>query len=205
MSVLATNLGFPRIGLNRELKKALEAYWKGAISQEVLLEVGAQLRERHWKLQQAAGVAHIPSNDFSFYDQVLDLSCMLGCIPARYGWQDGAIDLDTYFAMARGRQSGHADLTAMEMSKWFDTNYHYLVPEFEAQPTFKLSSTKLFDEYVEAKRLGIETRPALIGPLTYARIGKKRAGATYSRSELIPRLVPVYIEALRKLQSLGAQ
>jgi 5-methyltetrahydropteroyltriglutamate--homocysteine methyltransferase len=205
VSVLASNLGFPRIGVNRELKKALEAFWKGASTQEALLRVGAQLRERHWKLQQAAGVAHIPSNDFSFYDQVLDLSCMLGCIPERYGWSGGAIDLDTYFAMARGRQSGDADVTAMEMSKWFDTNYHYLVPEFEAQPSFKLSSTKLFDEYEEAKRLGIETRPVLIGPLTYARIGKKREGAAYSRSELIPQLVPVYIEALRKLHALGAQ
>jgi 5-methyltetrahydropteroyltriglutamate--homocysteine methyltransferase len=205
VSVLASNLGFPRIGVNRELKRALEAYWEGASTQEELLRVGVQLRERHWKLQQAAGIAQIPSNDFSFYDQVLDLSCMLGCIPARYGWNGGAIDLDTYFAMARGRQSGAADVTAMEMSKWFDTNYHYLVPEFDAQPAFKLSSTKLFDEYEEAKRLSIETRPVLIGPLTYARIGKKREGATYSRSELIPKLVPVYIEALRKLQSLGAR
>jgi methionine synthase II (cobalamin-independent) len=205
MSVRATNLGFPRIGVNRDLKKALENYWKGQSSREALIECGAKLRERHWKLQSAAGLDHIPSNDFSFYDQILDLSCMLGCVPQRYGWQGGEIDLDTYFAMARGRQSGAADVTAMEMSKWFDTNYHFLVPEFEAEQTFRLSSTKVFDEYAEAKRLGIETRPVLVGPLTYVTIGKKRAGANYCRSTLIAKVVPVYIEVLKKLQSMGAQ
>jgi 5-methyltetrahydropteroyltriglutamate--homocysteine methyltransferase len=201
VSIRATNLGFPRVGLQRELKKALESYWKGQSSREALLATGAQLRERHWKLQQSAGLDHIPSNDFSFYDHILDLSCMLGCVPERYGWQGGPIDLDLYFAMARGRQ----DVTAMEMSKWFDTNYHYLVPEFAADPAFKLSSTKIFDEYAEARALGIPTRPVLVGPLTYVSIGKKRAGANYSRSTLIPKLVPVYIEALRKLQTLGAE
>jgi 5-methyltetrahydropteroyltriglutamate--homocysteine methyltransferase len=204
VSVFATNLGFPRIGLLRELKKALESYWKGQSSREALLATGAHLRERHWKLQQSAGLDHIPSNDFSFYDHILDLSCMLGCVPERYGWQGGEIDLDLYFAMARGRQGGGKDVTAMEMSKWFDTNYHYLVPEFTAEPTFKLSSSKLFDEYSEAKALGIQTRPVLVGPLTYVTLGKKRDGANYCRSTLIPKLVPVYIEALRKLQSLGA-
>ena len=205
MSVLATNLGFPRLGLQRELKQALESYWKGQSTRKALLATGAQLRERHWQLQQSAGLDHIPSNDFSFYDHILDLSCMLGCVPERYGWQGGEIDLDLYFAMARGRQSGGQDVTAMEMSKWFDTNYHYLVPEFTADPTFKLSSTKLFDEYSQAKARGIQTRPVLVGPLTYVTLGKKRAGANYCRSTLIPKLVPVYIEALRKLHSLGAQ
>ena len=205
MSVRATNLGFPRIGAHRELKKALESYWKGESTQEQLIAVGASLRERHWKLQQEAQLDHIPSNDFSFYDQILDLSCMLGCIPSRYGWSGGPIDLDTYFAMARGRQTGTTDVTAMEMSKWFDTNYHYLVPEFEAQPAFRLTSTKIFDEYLEAKALGIETRPVLVGPLTYVKIGKKRVDANYCPSTLIPKLVPVYIEALQRLQQLGAQ
>jgi 5-methyltetrahydropteroyltriglutamate--homocysteine methyltransferase len=205
VSVRATNLGFPRIGLQRELKKALESYWKGQSSREALLAAGTQLRERHWKLQLQAGLDHIPCNDFSFYDHILDLSCMLGCVPERYGWQGGPIDLDLYFAMARGRQSGGKDATAMEMSKWFDTNYHFLVPEFGAEQTFELSSTKIFDEYAEARALGIATRPVLVGPLTYVSIGKKRAGASYSRSTLIPKLVPVYIDALRKLQSLGAE
>lgn len=205
MSVLATNLGFPRVGVHRELKKALESYWKSQSSREALLATGAQLRERHWKLQQSAGLDHIPCNDFSFYDQILDLSCMLGCVPARYGWSGGKIDLDTYFAMARGRQSADADVTAMEMSKWFDTNYHYLVPEFEANPTFRLSSTKIFDEYAEARALGIQTRPTLVGPLTYAAIGKKREGADYCRSTLIAKLAPVYVEALQKLHAMGVQ
>jgi len=204
VSVLATNLGFPRIGLQRELKKSLEAFWKNQITREQLLATGSQLRARHWKLQKDARIDHIPSNDFSFYDHILDLSCLLGCIPKRYGWQGGTVDLDTYFAMARGRQSNDSDVTAMEMSKWFDTNYHYLVPEFDADPVFKLSSTKIFDEYREAKALGIETRPVLVGPLTYARIGKKREGANYCRSTLIPKLVPVYIEVLQRLAKEGA-
>lgn len=201
MTVLASNLGFPRIGAQRELKKALESYWKGGAAREDLLRTAATLRERHWRLQRDAGIAHIPSNDFSFYDHILDLSCMLGCIPKRYGWQGGNVELDMYFAMARGR----ADVTAMEMSKWFDTNYHYLVPEFEAGQTFGLSSTKVFDEYSEAKRLGIETRPVLVGPVTYARIGKVADDAGYIASELIAKLVPVYVEALRELHSRGAQ
>ena len=205
MTVLATNLGFPRIGLNRELKKAVESYWKNQSTQAQLLATGAELRARHWKLQKNAGIDHIPSNDFSFYDQILDLSCMLGCVPQRYGWQGGPIDLDTYFAMARGRQADGADVTAMEMSKWFDTNYHYLVPEFAADQVFQLSSTKIFDEYREAKALGIDTRPVLVGPLTYASIGKERAGATFCRSTLVPKLVPVYIDILQRLQNEGAQ
>jgi 5-methyltetrahydropteroyltriglutamate--homocysteine methyltransferase len=204
VSILATSLGFSRIGAHRELKKALEAYWKGSSSKETLLAAGTELRARHWKLQQQAGLDHIPSNDFSFYDQVLDLSCALGCIPARYGWKGGAVDMETYFAMARGRQTDTHDVTAMEMSKWFDTNYHYLVPEFEANPTFQLSSTKIFDEYLEAKALGVQTRPVLIGPLTYVSLGKKAADVTYSRSALVGKLVPVYIEILKRLRDAGA-
>jgi 5-methyltetrahydropteroyltriglutamate--homocysteine methyltransferase len=204
VSVVATNLGFPRIGAHRELKKALESYWKGQSTAAQLSTVGVELRARNWRLQQHAGIAHIPSNDFSLYDQILDLSCLLGCVPKRYGWQGGPVDLDTYFAMARGRQVAGTDVTAMEMSKWFDTNYHYLVPEFDAEPTFKLSATKIFDEYREAKALGIETRPVLVGPLTYVSIGKKRAGADYCRSTLMAKLAPVYIEILQRLSSEGA-
>jgi 5-methyltetrahydropteroyltriglutamate--homocysteine methyltransferase len=187
------------VGLNRELKKALEGFWQGQTTREQLLATAAELRARHWQLQKQAGIDHIPSNDFSLYDHVHDLSCLLGCIPRRYGWQGGPVDLDTYFAMARGRQLGGTDVTAMEMSKWFDTNYHYLVPEFDVEPRFTLSSTKIFDEYREAKALGLETRPVLVGPLTYARIVKKRAGAGYCRSTLLAKLAPVYIEILRRL------
>jgi 5-methyltetrahydropteroyltriglutamate--homocysteine methyltransferase len=202
--VLATNLGFPRVGLNRELKKALEGYWNGQSTREQLLAVGAELRARHWRLQQQAGIAHIPSNDFSLYDHILDLSCLLGCVPERYGWKGGDVDLDTYFAMARGRQVDGVDVTAMEMSKWFDTNYHYLVPEFGADPVFKLSSSKIFDEYREAKALGIETRPVITGPLTFARLGKKREDAHYCRSTLLARVAPVYVEVLQRLAAEGA-
>jgi 5-methyltetrahydropteroyltriglutamate--homocysteine methyltransferase len=184
------------MGSQRELKKALEAYWSGKSSREALLRTGEQLRARHWTLQRDAGIHFIPSNDFSYYDHILDLSCTLGCVPRRYGWSGGTIDLETYFAMARGA----ADVTAMEMSKWFDTNYHYLVPEFEADQTFKLSSTKIFDEYREAKALGIETRPVLVGPLTFVSIGKQHLS-----SALIAKLAPVYIEILRGLRDLGAE
>ena len=126
--VLATNLGFPRIGAQRELKKAVESYWKGTSSEKDLLATGKELRARHWKLQKDAGLDHIPSNDFSFYDQILDMTALLGAVPARYNWKGGNVDLATYFAMARGRQQGGVDVTAMTMTKWLDTNYHYLVP-----------------------------------------------------------------------------
>jgi 5-methyltetrahydropteroyltriglutamate--homocysteine methyltransferase len=204
MSVQSASLGFPRIGAHRELKKALESFWKGESSKEALLASAAQLRALHWRLQQQAGVEHIPSNDFSLYDHILDLSCMLGCIPERYGWTGGRVDLDTYFSMARGRQAAGTDVTAMEMSKWFDTNYHYLVPEFAANQTFRLSSTKVVDDYLEAKTLGIETRPVLVGPLTYVLLGKSRSDANLSRRALIERLLPAYIELLRRLADAGA-
>lgn len=199
--VLATNLGFPRIGVNRELKKALESYWKGQSTQQDLARCAQDLRARHWTLQKDSGIGHIPSNDFSFYDHILDLCCTLGCVPERYGWKGGPIDLDTYFAMARG----NAKTTAMEMTKWFDTNYHYIVPEFSSNQDFALSSTKIFDEFEEAKKLGIATRPVIVGPLTFASIGKKHKDADYCRSTLIPKLAPVYIEILKKLKALGAE
>ncbi len=203
--VLATNLGFPRIGDMRQLKKAVEDYWKGNSSQEALLATGKSLRAHNWKLQKDAGIEHIPSNDFSFYDQILDLICTLGAIPERYKWDGKNVDLDTYFAMARGRQQGGVDVTAMEMTKWFDTNYHYMVPEFTEKTSFKLSSTKIFDQYKEAKDQGIETRPVIVGPITFVRIGKKQAGFDACRCTLVPKLVPVYVEILKKLKDLGAQ
>lgn len=202
--VLATNLGFPRIGDMRQLKKAVESYWKGNSSKEDLLSTGKSLRAHNWKLQKDAGLDHIPSNDFSFYDQVLDMICTLGCVPERYEWDGGDIDLDLYFAMARGRQQGGVDVTAMEMTKWFDTNYHYIVPEFTADTTFKLSSTKIFDQYQEAKDLGIETRPVLVGPITFLRLGKKQEGFNDCRCTMVAKIVPVYIEILKKLQVQGA-
>lgn len=198
--VCATNLGFPRIGARRELKKAVEAYWKGRSSNTELLQTAADLRAKHWALQKNAGLDHIPSNDFSFYDQVLDMIATLGLVPARYGWDGGDIDLDLYFAMARGNKTA----PAMEMTKWFDTNYHYIVPEFEAGLSPKLSSTKIFDEYKEAKDQGIQTRPVLIGPLTFLNLGKKQDEAL-SWDDIGDKIIPVYEEILQKLEELGAE
>ncbi len=199
--VLATNLGFPRIGIDRELKKATESYWKGMGTRDDLLNTARELRLRHWKMQKEAGLNHIPSNDFSFYDHVLDMSCLLGCVPSRYKWDGKAIDLDLYFAMARGNDK----VTAMEMTKWFDTNYHYIVPEFEPDQTFRLSGTKIFDEFEEAKKEGVMTRPVLVGPISYLLLGRKKAGADYCRCTLVPGLAAVYGEILKGLRDRGAE
>lgn len=202
--VQATNLGFPRIGDMRQLKMAVEAYWKGNSSKDELLEVGKALRAHNWKLQKDAGIAHIPSNDFAFYDQILDMITTLGLVPKRYKWDGGHIDLDTYFAMARGRQQGDIDVVAMEMTKWFDTNYHYIVPEFEDGMEPKLTSTKVFDQYQEAKDQGIETRPVLVGPMTFIEIGKAQYDG-FDAKAFADKLVPVYAEILKKLADLGAR
>ncbi|OYX83718.1 MAG: 5-methyltetrahydropteroyltriglutamate--homocysteine S-methyltransferase, partial [Flavobacteriales bacterium 32-34-25] len=154
------NLGYPRIGSNRELKKASELYWAGKITADELLEVGQNIRATNWQLQANAGIDLIPSNDFSFYDQVLDLTLTLGAIPNRYSEiakTNSALDL--YFAMARGSQKEGQDVVAMEMTKWFDTNYHYIVPEFTKNQKFELFSTKIINEFVESKKLGITTKP----------------------------------------------
>ncbi|MBX2833959.1 MAG: 5-methyltetrahydropteroyltriglutamate--homocysteine S-methyltransferase [Micavibrio sp.] len=202
--VLATNLGFPRIGDMRQLKKAVESYWKGKSSKDDLVKVGADLRAHNWKLQKDAGLAHIPSNDFAYYDQVLDMTATLGLVPARYKHSDGEVDLDTYFAMARGAQKDGLDVTAMEMSKWFDTNYHYIVPEFEEGMEPKLCSDKIFKHYEEAKALGIETRPVLVGPATYTFLGKP-AYEGFSHEEFAKKLIPVYNEILAGLAERGCQ
>ncbi|MCM2344265.1 MAG: 5-methyltetrahydropteroyltriglutamate--homocysteine S-methyltransferase [Alphaproteobacteria bacterium] len=199
--VTTSSLGFPRVGVQRELKKSIEAYWKGSASETDLQETARTLRLRHWTMQKEAGITHIPSNDFSLYDHVLDACALLGAIPPRYKWQGGAIDSKTYFAMARG----NAEVTAMDMSKWFDTNYHYIVPELQKDQTFALSSTKPFDEYSEAKAAGIETRPVLVGPMTFLIISKKATDFSDCRCTLVPGIVAVYIEALKKLEALGAQ
>lgn len=188
----------------RQLKKAVESYWKGKSSQNDLLNTGRELRAHNWKLQQKAGLSHIPSNDFSFYDQVLDTITTLGLIPERYNWDGKDIDLDTYFAMARGRQQGGIDVTAMEMTKWYDTNYHYIVPEFEKGMEPKLSNTKIFDQYKEAKDIGIETRPVLVGPASFVFLGKAQYEG-FSHEETVKKLIPVYNQILQKLADLGAQ
>jgi 5-methyltetrahydropteroyltriglutamate--homocysteine methyltransferase len=199
----AHNLGFPPLGAARELKRATEGYWSGKVSRDALLQTGAELRARHWRLQHAAGIDVIPSNDFSYYDRVLDTCVLVGAVPKRYGWVGGPLDLDTYFAMARGAQQGGKDVTAMEMTKWFDTNYHYIVPEFEPAQAFRLSSAKPVEEFAEAKALGIHTKPVLIGPVTFLLLGKART-ARFDRLTLLDALLPVYAEVLTRLGAAGA-
>jgi 5-methyltetrahydropteroyltriglutamate--homocysteine methyltransferase len=196
--ILSSSLGFPRIGGHRELKSALESHWSGASSLAELNRLAASLRARHWFVQQKAGIDHIPSNDFSLYDQMLDTVAMLGAVPPRFGHQGGAVASDLYFAMARGRQ----DAQAMEMTKWFDTNYHYIVPELTADTAFALSSSKALDDYNEARFLGISTRPVLIGPVTFLKLAKMRDGS--DRWALLPRVLPVYADLLVKLVRAGA-
>ncbi len=199
------NLGYPRIGSNRELKKASELYWAGKISAEELIDAGKEIRLKNWKLQAEAGVDLIPSNDFSFYDQVLDLTLTLGAIPARYHeLAKNNSSLDLYFAMARGSQKDGQDVVAMEMTKWFDTNYHYIVPEFTKNQKFELFSEKIINEFKEANALGIKTKPVLIGPVSYLLLGKEKEEG-FNRIDLIDALLPVYFEILEKLQAENAE
>src|SRR6266568_4117450 len=200
---IAHNLGFPPLGAGRELKRATESYWSGKVARDALLKTGAELRARHWRLQQAAGLDLVPSNDFSYYDRMLDICALVGAVPKRYGWVGGPVDLDTYFAMARGAQQGGRDVTAMEMTKWFDTNYHYIVPEFEPAQAFRLSSAKPVEEFQEAKALGIHTKPVLVGPVTFLLLGKTRT-ARFDRLTLLDALLPVYAEVLSRLTAAGA-
>ncbi len=165
--MITANLGFPRIGANRELKFAVECYWSGQWNREELNAVTRELRRSHWRMQADAGIQHIPSNDFSLYDHVLDTAVMVGAIPARFRDTPGNT-LGVYFAMARGNQ----DVRAMEMTKWFDTNYHYIVPEFEDEMEFRLNSEKPINEFLEAKAFGLLTRPVVLGPLSFALLGK---------------------------------
>ncbi len=213
-TIRTQNLGYPRIGLRRELKKLVEAYWKGGVSAAELEQSAAGLRQKHWTTQRDAGIDLVPCNDFSLYDQVLDMTCLLGNIPSRFHWHGEPIDLDLYFRMARGKEGegtqeegccGSGAELACEMTKWFDTNYHYLVPEFDEATQFQVSSSKVFDEFIEASGLGIHAKPVLIGPLTYLTLGKEvNSSETFDRFELADSLIDVYVEVLKKLKSLGA-
>lgn len=208
--MLTHNLGYPRIGSQRELKKASELYWNGKGSQKDLLQVGKNIRRENWLLQQQAGIDLIPSNDFSFYDQVLDMSLTVNAIPERYHEvllnkaDTDKTGLDLYFAMARGYQKEGLDITAMEMTKWFDTNYHYIVPEFRKNQKFSLFSNKILNEFYEAKELGIITKPVILGPVSYLLLGKEKEEG-FRRIDLISNLLPVYIELLEKLERQGAK
>jgi 5-methyltetrahydropteroyltriglutamate--homocysteine methyltransferase len=196
-------LGYPRIGAHRELKKACEAFWKGKISEEELLDAGRQIRKANWLTQKDKGIDLIPSNDFSFYDQVLDMCLMLDAIPSRYqDLKDNKSAL--YFAMARGMQKDGEDVIAMEMTKWWDTNYHYIVPEFTKQQQFKLFDDKAVREFKEAKGLGIQTVPVLIGPITFLLLGKEKE-SHFNRLELLDQLLPTYIQLLEQLEKAGSE
>ena len=205
----ATNLGFPRIGAHRELKRAVEGYWNGDLTKEELRDSAQALRTSHWSTQQDLGLDVVPSNDFSYYDQVLDACAMVGAVPERFPWDGTEVDLDTYFAMARGLQEKDLEgegsgVQAMEMTKWFDTNYHYIVPEFSRDTEFSLSSTKVIDEYEEAKAQGVETRPVLIGPVSFLLLGKTQEDDLDALT-LLGDLLPVYAEVLRELADAGCE
>jgi len=200
-------LGYPRIGKRRELKKASEQYWAGKIIQKELLEVSRRLIDENLKLQQEAGIDLIPVNDFSFYDHVLDLTLTLGAIPDRYLdviKDKSNNELDLYFAMARGYQKNGLDITAMEMTKWFDTNYHYIVPEFSKNQEFKLFSNKILNEFLGAKQQGINAKPVILGPISFLLLGKEKEDG-FDKLDLIDNLLSVYLEILNSLKSAGAK
>ena len=210
---LAHNLGFPRIGADRELKKALEAYWKGDIDQAALNAVGRELRAKHWQLQKDAGIDLVPVGDFAWYDQVLTHSLTFGAIPERFSStldDEGRPTLDTLFAMARGASQSccggeHSQgQYAQELTKWFDTNYHYLVPELSLDQRFELSWNELFEETAEALALGHQVKPVIIGPLTYLWLGKAK-GDEFNKLDLLENLLPVYGEILTRLAEQGVE
>ena len=197
------NLGFPRIGAHRELKKALELYWSEGLSQSALLEEGQRLRQLHWQLQQEAGLHLIPTGDFAWYDQMLNHSLMLGAVPQRFGVADPA-DIDTLFRMARGRAPSGQPAAACEMTKWFDTNYHYIVPELTKGQQFQLANTAVIDETAEALAQGFKVKPVLIGPLTWLWLSKMK-GEEFDRLELLDGVVEVYAQVLTRLGEMLAE
>lgn len=204
MTILNHTLGFPRIGLRRELKKAQESYWAGNSTQEALLATGRELRARHWQQQQAAGVDLLPVGDFAWYDHVLTTSLMLGNVPARHQNKAGKVDLDTLFRIARGRAPTGEPAAAAEMTKWFNTNYHYMVPEFTRGQQFSLSWHQLLDEVDEALALGHKIKPVLLGPVTYLWLGKVK-GESFDRLSLLQDILPVYQQVLDGLAQRGVE
>ncbi|CAL4041945.1 5-methyltetrahydropteroyltriglutamate--homocysteine methyltransferase [Buchnera aphidicola (Phyllaphis fagi)] len=200
MVVLNHTLGFPRIGVNRELKKAQENYWSGKISKQQLLKTGFQLRSKHWEKQRKLGINLIPVGDFAWYDHVLNMSMLLGNIPLRHRNTDGSIDLDTLFYTARGIAPNKKSVLASEMTKWFDTNYHYIVPEFVKNQSFKLSWFQLFDEIDEALKQGHNVKPVILGPLSYLWLGKIK-GEKFNKLELLEELLCAYQEILMEIKS----
>ncbi|BES83018.1 5-methyltetrahydropteroyltriglutamate--homocysteine S-methyltransferase [Pectobacterium araliae] len=204
MAIVNHTLGFPRVGLRRELKKAQESYWAGNATQEELLTVGRELRARHWQQQKDAGVDLLPVGDFAWYDHVLTTSLLLGNVPARHQNEDGSVDLDTLFRIGRGRAPSGQPAAAAEMTKWFNTNYHYMVPEFTQGQQFKLTWTQLLDEVDEALALGHKVKPVLLGPVTYLWLGKVK-GEQFDRLSLLQDILPVYQQVLAELAKRGIE
>ncbi|MDG0798226.1 5-methyltetrahydropteroyltriglutamate--homocysteine S-methyltransferase [Pectobacterium punjabense] len=204
MTIVNHTLGFPRVGLRRELKKAQESYWAGNATQEELLTVGRELRARHWQQQKDAGVDLLPVGDFAWYDHVLTTSLLLGNVPARHQNEDGSVDLDTLFRIGRGRAPTGQPAAAAEMTKWFNTNYHYMVPEFTQGQQFALTWTQLLDEVDEALALGHKVKPVLLGPVTYLWLGKVK-GDQFDRLSLLQDILPVYQQVLAELAKRGIE
>jgi 5-methyltetrahydropteroyltriglutamate--homocysteine methyltransferase len=189
------NLGFPRVGSMRELKFAQESYWSGKSSKEELLKLAREIRKINWEHQKSLDLVAV--GDFSLYDQVLDMSFTLGNIPQRARNYSGDV-LDNYFRVARGRSVDPKQaISAAEMTKWFDTNYHYMVPEFEVSTTFKLDASRIIDQITEAKNLGLKPKPVIIGPVTYLAIGKEKDNS--NKLDLLPKLLDTYFELLEAL------
>lgn len=201
---IASNLGFPRIGPARELKHALENYWAGRTTPADLAATARALRLASWESQGRRRMDHIPSNDFSLYDHVLDAAVMLNAIPSRFAERAELGDLGLYFAMARGLVGRESSIPAMEMTKWFDTNYHYIVPEFESTQQLRLNSSKAVDEFIEAKAAGFITRPVLLGPVSFLLLGKSRHASLQPLS-LLPAILPIYEQVLAQLFAEGAR
>lgn len=207
---IASNLGFPRIGQRRELKSALERFWSGELNEAGLESAAAALRARHWKLQGGLAISHVPSGEFSLYDHVLDTACMLGAIPSGYGWSEGPVSLATYFALARGSRATAAEQAAgispgqpaMEMTKWFDTNYHYLVPRLSRGQQFRLTSNRPLTQFREAMALPLRTRPVLLGPVSFLLLSKTTDGS--DPLDLLDAVLPAYAQILRELAEAGA-
>ncbi|RKF64822.1 putative 5-methyltetrahydropteroyltriglutamate--homocysteine methyltransferase [Erysiphe neolycopersici] len=203
--VQSSILGFPRMGVNRDLKKATEAYWAGKISQDDLLAEAKRLRLVHWKIQKDAGVDIIPSNDFALYDQVLHQIQDFGATPPKYT-NHGLNRVDEYFAMGRGHQKDGIDVPSLEMVKWFDSNYHYVKPTFQDNQEFKLHpNPKAVVEFNEAKAAGIVTRPVIVGPISFLHLGKADRDQSVIPIDLIDKIFPIYQDLLSKLKDAGAQ
>ncbi len=198
----ASVIGYPRVGALRELKVSTEKYFQGVLNKEELQGIASHLKETHWRTQSANGIDFIPSNDFSFYDNLLDTAVLLNVVPTRYEQLKLAV-LDEYFAMARGYQGKKGDVKALAMKKWFNTNYHYLVPEIEDETEISLVGTKPFDEFIEAKNIGIETKPAIIGAFTFLKLAKFAGKKTVK--EVASDIIRAYADILNKFNEMGTR